>query len=62
MATKQAPKKPFKVGQKVNFVSRTRKGVGKINAIRATMTGDYYDVRYDNDNIVSVRASQLTAI
>lgn len=62
MATKQAPKKPFKVGQKVNFRSRTRTGVGKINAIRSTLTGDYYDVRYDHDNIVSVRASQLTAI
>lgn len=62
MATKQAPKKPFKVGQKVNFFSRTRKGVGKVIAIRPTMTGDYYDIRYDSDNVVSVRASQLTAI
>ncbi|MFN7883035.1 MAG: hypothetical protein ACK5PF_08490 [bacterium] len=62
MATKQAPKKPFKVGQKVNFVSRTRKGVGKIIAIRPSLTGDWYDVRYDNDNVVSVRASQVVAI
>lgn len=62
MATKQAPKKPFKVGQKVNFVSRARKGVGKIIAIRPMLTGDWYDIRYDNDNVVSVRASQLTSI
>ena len=62
--TKQtaAPKKPFKVGQKVNFKSRTRSGTGKVNHIRSGATGDWYDVRYDGDNIVSVRASQLTAI
>ena len=55
-------KKPFKVGQKVNFQSRSRKGVGKIIAIRSTgLTGDWYDVRYDSDNVVSVRASQISA-
>lgn len=62
--TKQtaAPKKPFKVGQKVNFKSRTRSGTGKVNNIRTGATGDWYDVRYDDDNIVSVRASQLSAL
>lgn len=52
-------KKPFKVGQKVHFTSRTRQGIGKVLAIRSGLTGDYYDVRYDSDNVVSVRASQL---
>ena len=53
-------KKPFKVNQKVNFKSRTRQGGGKIIAIRSGLTGDYYDVRYDGDNVVSVRASQIS--
>jgi hypothetical protein len=59
MATKPI-KKPFKVGQKVNFKSRTRSGIGKILAIRSGLTGDYYDIRYDGDNVVSVRASQIS--
>lgn len=61
MATKPI-KKPFKINQKVHFKSRTREGIGKILSIRAGLTGDYYDVRYDGDNIVSVRASQLSAV
>ena len=60
MATKQT-KPTFKVGQKVNFKSRGRSGVGKIVAIRSGLTGAWFDVRYDSDNIVSVRASQLSA-
>lgn len=61
MATKQT-KPTFKVGQKVKFSSRARSGTGKIVAIRTMgLTGAWYDVRYDSDNIVSVRASQLSA-
>jgi hypothetical protein len=60
MATQKPIKKPFKIGQKVNFTSRSRRGVGKVLAIRSGLTGDYYDVRYDGDNVVSVRASQLS--
>lgn len=60
MATKQT-KPAFKVGQKVNFKSRARSGVGKIVAIRSGLTGAWFDVRYDKDNVVSVRASQLSA-
>lgn len=59
MATKQT-KTTLKVGQKVNFKSRTRSGVGKIAAIRNGLTGAWFDIRYDKDNIVSVRASQLS--
>ena len=61
MATKQASKPAFKVGQKVKFTARTRSGTGKIVAARGGLTGAWFDVRYDNDNIVSVRASQLSA-
>ena len=60
MATKQT-KPTFKVGQKVKFKSRARSGVGKIVATRNGLTGAWFDVRYDDDNIVSVRASQLSA-
>lgn len=60
MATKQS-KPTVKVGQKVNFKSRSRSGVGKIVAIRSGLTGAWFDVRYDGDNIVSVRASQLSS-
>lgn len=60
MATKQTTPKPIKVGQKVKFQSRTRSGTGKVIAVRAGLTGSWYDVRYDDDNVVSVRASQLS--
>lgn len=53
---------PFKRGAAVRFFTRSRRGTGKIKAVRETGRGLWYDVQTEDKEVISVRVSALTAL
>lgn len=53
---------PFKRGTAVRFSTRSRRGTGKIKAVRQTGRGLWYDVQTEDEEVVSVRVSALAAL
>lgn len=50
----------FKKKQKVTFTSRAKSGSAVIHGVRATARGDWFDIKTDKGELLSVRAGQMT--
>lgn len=52
----------FKVGQKVNYATRSQSGIGKVVAIRETVKGNFYDVEDKETKMIKAcRAAKMSA-